>query len=177
MRWFIRIASGLVLLVIALVLAGFLVPAGYKVQRSIVIAAPVDHIYPLIATPKRWKEWSMWNRRDPAMAMTFFGPEEGAGAGWSWDSKSEGQGRMTLLTADPAHGMTYELFFPDYDMTSTGALRLDAQADGTTKVSWNNVGSVGWNPLMHYMAAAMDRMVGPDFEAGLANLKAIAEHR
>jgi hypothetical protein len=177
MRWFIRIASGLVLAVIVLVLAGFLVPAGYTVQRSIVIAAPVERIYPLIATPKRWREWSMWNRRDPAMSMTWFGPDAGAGAGWTWDSRSEGKGKMTLLTGDPAHGMTYELFFPDYDISSTGELRLDALADGSTQVTWNNIGHVGWNPLMHYMALAMDRMVGPDFEAGLANLKAIAEHR
>ena len=176
MRWFIRIAGGVVLAVVLFVLAGFLVPAGYRVERSVVIAAPPDHVYPLIATPRRWKEWSMWNRRDPAMAMTFFGPESGAGAGWSWDSKSEGKGRMTLLTADPSTGLTYELFFPDYGMTSTGALRLDAQ-DGGTKVTWSNVGRFGNNPLTHYMAVAMDRMVGPDFEAGLANLKAIAEHR
>ncbi len=177
MRWFIRIVSGLVLLLLVLVLGGFLVPGGYSVQRSIVIAAPPDRIYPLIATPRRWKEWAMWNRRDPAMAMNFFGTDVGTGAGWSWDSKSEGQGRMRLVTADPQHGLDYELFFPAYDMTSTGEMTLEQQPDGSTKVTWTNVGRVGWNPLMHYMAAMMDHMVGPDFEAGLANLKAIAERR
>ena len=177
MRWFIRIASGLVLLVLVVVLAGFAVPAGYKVQRSIVIAAPAQRIYPLIATPRRWKEWSMWNRRDPAMAMTFFGPDVGVGAGWSWNSKSEGQGRMRLVTADPTHGLDYELFFPAYNMTSTGQIILEPQDNGGTKVTWTNVGHMGWNPLTHYMAAMMNRMVGPDFEAGLANLKTIAEHR
>ncbi len=161
-------------MLLVLVLGGFLVPADYQVERSVVIAAPPDHVYPLIATPRRWKEWSMWNRRDPAMAMSYFGPEAGAGAGWSWNSSSEGKGRMTLQAADPARGLSYDLYFPDFEMTSTGEMRFDVQADGT-KVTWTNAGRFGNNPLMHYMAAMMNRMVGPDFEAGLANLKAIAE--
>jgi hypothetical protein len=176
MRWLIRIAGGLVLVALALVLAGFLVPAGYQVERSVVIAAPPERIYPLVAAPKRWQEWSIWNRRDPSMTMTFFGPASGAGAGWTWDSKSEGKGRLTFLTADPVKGFTYELFFPDFNSTSTGDIRFEPRGD-STRVIWTNTGNVGRNPLMHYMALFMDRMVGPDFDAGLANLKAIAERR
>lgn len=176
MRWLIRLLGGLAIVLVVLALVGFLLPANYKVERSVVIAAPPERIYPLIATPRRWKEWSMWNRRDPAMAMTYFGPKAGAGAGWSWDSQSEGKGRMTLVSADPARGMTYALFFPDDDMTTAGEMRLEPQANGT-RVTWTDAGRFGNNPLMHYMASAMDRMVGPDFEAGLANLKAIAERR
>lgn len=174
MRWLLRIAGGLVLVAILVVVAGFFVPSTYRVERSLVIAAPPERLYPLVATPRRWPEWSMWNRRDPAMAMTFFGPESGAGAGWSWVSRTEGKGRMTFLTADPARGFTYELYFPDYESTSSGEIRFEPQPGGT-RVTWTNVGSVGRNPLMHYMALAMDRMVGPDFDAGLANLKAMAE--
>ena len=174
MRWLIRIAGALVALVVLAALAGFLIPDTYRVERSAVINAPAERIYPLVAAPKRWQEWSMWNRRDPAMAMTFFGPDSGAGAGWQWDSKTEGRGRMTFLTADPVKGFTYELYFPDYDSTSAGDIRFEAQG-AATKVTWTNAGSVGRNPLMHYMAHFMDRMVGPDFEAGLANLKALAE--
>jgi uncharacterized protein YndB with AHSA1/START domain len=174
MRWLFRIAGGLALVAILVAVAGFFVPSTYRVERSLVIAAPAQRLYPLVATPRRWPEWSMWNRRDPAMAMTFFGPESGAGAGWSWVSRTEGAGRMTFLTADPTRGFTYELYFPDFDSTSTGDIRFEPEGAGT-RVTWTNVGSVGRNPLMHYMALAMDRMVGPDFEAGLANLKAIAE--
>ncbi|MCK9684354.1 SRPBCC family protein [Scleromatobacter humisilvae] len=176
MRWLVRVAAGLVAVVLLAVVAGFLLPDTYRVERSAVVNAPPERIYPLVAAPKRWPEWSMWNRRDPAMAMTFFGPESGAGAGWSWDSKTEGKGRMTFLTADPARGFTYQLYFPDYDSTSTGDIRFEPQGDAT-KITWTNAGSVGRNPLMHYMARFMDRMVGPDFEAGLANLKTLAERR
>jgi len=175
MRWLLRAVGGLVLLAVLVVVAGFFVPSTYRVERSLVIAAPAARLYPLVATPRRWVEWSMWNRRDPAMALSFSGPESGAGASWSWVSRTEGRGRMTFVTADPDKGLAYELYFPDYDSTSTGQIRFEPQPGGGTRVTWTNAGSVGRNPLMHYMALAMDRMVGPDFAAGLANLKAIAE--
>ena len=174
MRWLLRIAGGLVLVALLVVVAGFFVPSSFRVERSLVISAPPERLYALVGTPRRWPEWSIWNRRDPAMAMTFFGPEAGAGAGWSWQSRTEGRGRMTFLTADPEKGFTYELFFPDYDSTSTGEIRFERQTVGT-RVTWTNVGDVGRNPLLHYMALVMDRMVGPEFDAGLANLKVLAE--
>jgi hypothetical protein len=59
-------------------------------------------------------------------------------------------------------------------MRSKGAITLEP-AGGGTRVTWTNTGDTGGNPLKHYLAASMDRMVGPDFEQGLANLKALAE--
>ena len=174
MRWLIRILGGLAAVALLLVVVGYLLPGTYRVERSAVINASPERLYPLVGTPRRWQEWSVWNRRDPAMAMTFFGPESGPGAGWTWDSKTEGKGRMTFVTADTAKGFTYELFFPDVNSTSTGDIRFEP-AGGATKVTWTNAGSMGSNPLMHYMALFMDRLVGPDFEAGLANLKLLAE--
>jgi hypothetical protein len=176
MRALLRILGGLLAIALVAALAGFFVPDTYRVERSVVVAAPPDRIYPLVAAPRRWPDWSIWTRRDPAMKLQFFGPDSGAGAGWSWDSKTQGQGRMTFRSADPDKGFTYELYFPDFDSTSTGEIRFERQGE-STKVTWTNAGSVGRNPLMHYMALAMDRMVGPDFEAGLANLKALAERR
>ena len=81
---------------------------------------------------------------------------------------------MTFTAAEANRRLAYELFFPDFGTTSTGALEL--AADGaTTKVSWSMNGDMGSNPLFRWLALFGDRMVGPDFEAGLANLKALAE--
>ena len=60
------------------------------------------------------------------------------------------------------------------DMFSTGALTLSPQGDAT-RVSWTNEGNMDNNPMMRWFAPFMDRMMGPDFEGGLANLKALAE--
>ena len=174
MRWLRIVLGTVVLLGIIVIGIGFALPSDYRVERSVDVEAPPERIYPFVAAPRRWQQWSIWTRRDPAMTIVYFGPESGAGAGWRWDSKTEGRGEMTLVEADPAHGLRYTLYFPDFDSTSTGSIVLAPTSAGT-RVTWTNAGSTGRNPLKHYLAATMDRLVGPDFEAGLHNLKTLAE--
>lgn len=160
----------------ALLLGGLLISPQFSVARSATIAAPPEAVYGLIADPRRWKEWSVWNRRDPQMAMTYSGAASGAGAVWSWKSASEGDGRMSFTAAEPGRRVSYELFFPDFGTTSTGALTLVPE-NGGTRITWTLAGNLGGNPMMRWFALAMDGMVGKDFDAGLANLKALAERR
>jgi uncharacterized protein YndB with AHSA1/START domain len=159
---------------LALVIGGFFVPSAFSVQRSTVISASPNKIYDLVVEPKQWAKWSVWNQRDPGMKITYSGPPFGMGAKWSWQSKSEGTGSMEFTRVEPDRAVEYSLSFPEFGMKSTGALRLEPAGNGT-RVTWTNSGDVGGNPLKHYLTLMMDRMVGPDFEAGLANLKALAE--
>jgi uncharacterized protein YndB with AHSA1/START domain len=173
-----RIVKGLLAVLIALaaliVLGGWLLSPRFTVVRTASIAAPPDKVYEFIADPRRWKEWSVWNRRDPAMQITYSGPPVGAGAAWEWKSKSEGDGKMTFTAAEPGRRLAYELYFPDFGTTSAGDLALSADGNGT-KVTWTMNGNMGSNPLFRWMALFADGMVGKDFDAGLANLKARVE--
>ena len=75
----VKVLLILVALLIAVVVAGGLMIAPkFSVTRSISIAAAPDKIYPLIADPRAWKQWSAWNQRDPAMAIDYSGPASGA---------------------------------------------------------------------------------------------------
>lgn len=170
-QWTLAVIGAIALLATA---AGFFIPSTFLVQRSIEINAAPRKVYDLVVEPKRWKDWSVWTKRDPDMRITYSGPPFGMGARWSWVSKSEGTGSMEFTRVEPDRSIEYALTFADFNMRSTGALRLEP-AGNATRVTWSNTGDVGANPLKHYLAAAMDRMVGPDFEAGLANLKALAE--
>ena len=96
------------------------------------------------------------------------------GARWSWESASQGDGSMEFIAVDPDRRVDYALVMPAFNMRSIGSLSLVPDGGGT-RVTWSIEGDVGPNPLKHYLAAAMDRMVGPDFREGLANLKAVAE--
>jgi len=174
MKWVKRILLILVAIVTIVYAIGFLLPSGFKVQRSTEIAAPPERIYALIADPREWRNWTVWNRRDPAMAVSYSGAPSGVGAKWSWQSKTEGNGEMEFTSAMPNDRIVYALHFPDFGMRSTGQLRLEP-AGKVTRVTWSNEGDVGANPINRYFALMMDRMVGPDFEAGLANLKVLAE--
>ena len=170
-QWTLAVIGAIALLVVA---AGFFIPSKFDVQRSVEINAAPRKIYDLIVEPKKWTEWSVWTKRDPGMRITYSGPPFGMGATWSWVSTSEGSGSMEFTRVEPDRAVEYSLLFPEFNMRSNGALRLEP-AGNATRVTWTNHGDVGSNPLKHYLAMMMDRLVGPDFEAGLANLKALAE--
>ena len=165
---------GLVILVAVLVAVGLMMPSTYRVERTAQINAPLEKVYALIADPREWKRWSVWNQRDPNMKITYSGPPSGRGAAWAWESKSEGNGSMTFTKVEPNRAIEYALTMPDMGMTSRGALRLSNAGSGTA-VAWTNEGDVGKNPVFRLFVPFMDNMVGADFAAGLANLKALAE--
>ena len=171
LKWTLIVLIGLVALLYA---GGYALSPKFSVARSATIAAPADKVYALIADPREWKRWTVWNQRDPAMQITYSGPPSGVGAAWAWKSKSEGDGKMTFTAAEPNRRVVYDLYFPDFGMTSTGALELAAEGSAT-KVTWSISGDMGSNPLFRWFALFGERMTGPDFEAGLANMKALAE--
>lgn len=166
----------IVVLALAAVLAvgGYFISPTFSVTRSIVVNTPPDKVYALVADPRAWKEWSVWNRRDPAMKIEYSGPASGAGAAWAWQSKSEGDGKMTFTAAEPGRRVAFDLYFPDFGTTSKGELQFTPEGAGT-KVVWTMNGDFGSNPFLRWFALVADSMTGADFDAGLANLKTLAE--
>ena len=173
LQWALTVIGALALLAVAI---GFFLPSAFEVKRGIQVNAPPAKVYDLVADPRLWAKWSAWSRRDPNMDVVYSGPPFGQGAKWSWKSRSEGSGNMEFVRVEPNARIEYALMFADMGMKSTG-LWLFEPAGGGTRVTWTNVGDVGGNPLKHYLAVMMERMVGPDYEAGLANLKAVAESK
>lgn len=171
LKWLLIV---LVLLAAGLWLGGMAISPAFDVARSVRIAAPPEKIFALVAEPAAWQRWSVWNRRDPAMAITYSGPASGAGASWAWKSASEGDGRMTITSADAPQRVAFDLEMLDVHSTAHGLITL-APGDGGTQVTWRMTGDMGRNPIFHWLAPLADRMIGPDFEAGLANLKTLAE--
>lgn len=160
--------------VLAIVIGGTALPSRFSVSRSVAVAAPADRLYDLVVEPRQWKKWSAWQQRDPAMRITYNGPPFGMGAKWSWESSKEGEGSMEITHVVPNRLVDYALFLPQFGLHSSGSFAFEPAGNGT-RVTWTNAGDVGGNPLKHYLAVAMDHMAGPDFEQGLANLKALAE--
>jgi uncharacterized protein YndB with AHSA1/START domain len=171
LKWLAGIVIGLAVLLFG---GALLLPSGFTVVRSTEVAAPPEKVWALLQDPREWKRWAVWNRRDPGMAIRYSGPSAGAGAAWAWNSASEGEGRMSFTTAEPGRRLAYDLHFPEWDSTSTGDLSLEATAAGT-RVRWTLHGNMGNSLIGRWFGLLGDHFVGPDFEAGLANLKAEAE--
>ena len=171
LQWTLALIGALALIAVAV---GYFLPSRFEVRRSIEISAPPDRVYDLVADPRHWVKWSVWLQRDPKMDVSYSGPPFGQGAKWAWKSKSEGSGNMEFVRVEPNRRIDYALMFADFGMKSTGEFTFEPAGKGT-RATWTNRGDVGGNPLKHYLAAMMDRMVGPDYEKGLASLKQIAE--
>jgi uncharacterized protein YndB with AHSA1/START domain len=163
-----------VLVAIGLVGGGMMLSPAFTLTRSVHVNAPPEEVYAFVADPRDWKRWSVWSQRDPSMTITYSGPQSGTGAGWSWQSRIEGDGTMTVTSVEPGRRVAFELRIASLGARSKGEMRFTPEGDGT-RVSWTIDGNMGTNPLYHWLAYFADPMMGPDFEGGLANLKAVAE--
>ncbi len=172
-----------VALVVVVLVAGVLGfaatrPDDFSVQRSIVIAAPADAIYPRVADFHRWPEWSPWEKLDPAMQRTHSGAASGTGAAYSWQGNDKvGAGRMQITAATPPSSLAIQLdFLTPFEAHNTTLFSFAPEGDAT-RVTWVMRGPSPYLSKLIGVFVSMDRMVGGDFETGLANLKAASERR
>ncbi|MEX8517581.1 MAG: SRPBCC family protein [Leptothrix sp. (in: b-proteobacteria)] len=175
MRWLMNVVKALLVLLLLLAGIGLLLPRQRHVERRLIIQAPVTQIWPLLADPKHWVEWSPWYSRDPAVKLNYSSAVVGVGADWTWDSVTLGHGRMQFVQADEPRQLDYRLQLKDQDMNSsaTGSFKLEVLNIGV-RVIWSLDTDLGWNPAMRWFGLGMERMVGADFDDGLMRLSQAA---
>jgi uncharacterized protein YndB with AHSA1/START domain len=171
----------IIAVILAIAIAAVLVLAATKpdmlrVQRSTAINAPPERIFPLIADFHQWLSWSPYEQKDPAMKRSYDGAERGKGAVYAWDGdKNVGSGRMEILEAAEPHKIVIKLdFFTPFEGHNTAEFTMLPQGDGT-HVTWLMHGPARFVTRLIQVFISLDNMIGKDFEAGLANLKRIAE--
>jgi uncharacterized protein YndB with AHSA1/START domain len=171
-----KIALGIMAVVVIILGLAMTQPKSFAVTRSIVIKAPPEKIYPLIADFHQWNAWSPWEHLDPAMKRTFTGAASGAGAVYSWDGNDAvGAGRMEIVSAAPPGKVDIKLdFLRPFPSQNSTVFTVQPEGDGS-KVVWTMSGPSSFMIRLMGVFVSMDKMVGPDFEKGLANLKARAE--
>lgn len=151
-------------------------PDSFTVRREAAIQAPAEKIYPLISDFSRWGAWSPYEKKDPAMKRSFSGPGAGKGAVYAWEGNKEvGAGRMEIAEAAAPSRVSLKL---DFSRPFEAHNRVDFTLEpkgAATQVTWAMQGPMPFISKVICLFVDMDRMVGADFEAGLANLKAIAE--
>jgi hypothetical protein len=155
-------------------------PAGFRVARNAQIAAAPADVHALINDFRNWDGWSPWAKLDPKMKATYSGPPAGTGAGYHWisDQKNVGEGRMTILQSVPGEKVRINLeFIKPFASTSIAEFTIAPAAGGST-VEWAMMGEHNFVAKGFMMAmGGMDKVVGADFEKGLAQMKALAEKK
>lgn len=151
-------------------------PDSFRIERSIEIAAPPPLVFPLIEDLMQWPRWSPWEKRDPAMKRTFGNPNRGAGATYAWSGNSDvGEGRMKITSARVPTVVYLDLdFVKPFEAHNKVEFGL-APTPAGTRVTWTMHGPQPFVAKIMNVFVSMEKMVGPDFEAGLANLKQAVE--
>jgi hypothetical protein len=147
-------------------------PSTYKVERSIVVAAPAARPYASVVDFRKWEGWSPWAKLDPGMKVDYAGPESGVGAVYHWKGNDKvGEGRMTITGAVPDSSIQVKLeFLKPWEQKSLTVFTF-APDPGGTKVTWSMSGEHDLVGKLFAVFMDMDGMVGPDFEKGLKALK------
>jgi hypothetical protein len=155
-------------------------PNTFSIRRATMVNALPEKIFPLINDFHQWGSWSPYEHKDPAMKRSYSGAESGKGAVYAWDgNKHVGSGRMEILDVSAPTKIVIKLdFFTPFEGHNTAEFTMLPQGDATnlaTNVTWLMHGPVSFMAKIMHVLINIDRMVGKDFEIGLANLKRLTE--
>lgn len=170
-----------VLIVIAVVLTGFLIyvavqPAESTISREIVINATPESIFPYINSSQKMHDWMPWRDSDPEMKMEFSGPPEGVGSTSTWKSPGEmGEGSSVIVESNENRSVKSQLkYVKPMEMSQLAEVTL-TPVEGGTQVKWSVDGHNGFVFRMVGIIMNIEKMVGDQFDRGLAKLKSIVE--
>jgi uncharacterized protein YndB with AHSA1/START domain len=151
-------------------------PDTFRIARSALVKAPPEKIFAVVNDLRGWKAWSPYERKDPDMARTFEGPSAGKGAVYAWDgNRNVGQGRMEIIDVSVPSRVVIKLdFMRPFEAHNTATFTLAPVGDATS-VTWAMDGPAQFVGKVMGIFFDLDKMIGRDFEAGLANLKALVE--
>lgn len=165
----------LVLAIVALLAFATTRPDSFRVERGIRIQATPDKIFANLQDFKRWAAWSPWEKLDPAMQRTYSGAASGPGAKYAWAGSKAGAGSMEVLETTPHAKLHIKLdFTKPFEAHNQVEFTLQTEAGGT-QVTWAMYGPSNYLTKLIHIFFSMDKIVGKDFESGLADLKAVSE--
>lgn len=149
--------------------------ASYVVERSAVVRAPVERVHALVADFRQWPAWSPWEDVDPDLHRAYDGPETGPGSSYAWSgNRKAGSGRMAV-TSDTPERVDFDLHFEKPIKSDSAFAFVLRPTDAGTEVTWRMAGEQRGLMAVLGKVVSMDRLVGKDFEKGLARLRAVAE--
>jgi hypothetical protein len=146
-------------------------PSDFRYTRTGRINAPLDVVFANVNDLHKWEAWSPWAKMDPHAKSTFSGPESGRGASMAWaGNKKIGEGRMTITDNRPNEVIHLKLeFFKPFKATNTAEFTFKTEGS-QTQVTWAMFGKQNFMSKAFGLFVNCEKMVGGDFEKGLANL-------
>jgi hypothetical protein len=175
-----KILLGLVVFIVVLVVVFVCIvalqPSHYRIERSATINAPASVVFAQVNDFHKWEAWSPWAKIDPAMKQTYEGASSGTGAIYTWTGNNQvGEGRMTIVESHPTDLIKIKLeFIKPWSAIDAANFAFKPQGNQTA-VTWSLDGDNNFIGKAFGLFMNMDKMIGGDFEKGLAQMKSVAE--
>jgi hypothetical protein len=151
-------------------------PSKFRIERSLTMPASPHVVFGRVNDFHAWAHWSPWEKLDPNLKRAYSGPQSGKGAVYEWVGNDDvGEGRMTIVDSTPPSKVGIKLeFLKPWQATNNTTFSFVPEGGGT-KVTWAMEGENNFMMKAVTLFMDMDKMVGADFERGLANLKSDTE--
>ncbi len=172
----LTILGVIVAIAVVLVIVIVMQPNTFAVERTATMNAPAERVHALVNSFHEWPKWSPWEHRDPNLKRDFSGPDAGTGAHYHWVGNNQvGEGRMTIVESIPPNRIEIKLeFIKPFAATNKTVFAFTPEGGGT-RVTWTMNGESNFMSKAMGLFMSMDKMVGGDFEKGLADMKKAAE--
>lgn len=171
-----KILLGLAAIIAAILVVAAFQPGEFSVKRSLAIAAPAQALFEQVNDHRKFVVWNPWLKLDPNAKNTFSGPASGVGSVCSWEGNSDvGVGSATITESKPGELVRQRM---DWKKPMEGTSTVDftfKPEGGKTLVTWHIYGVNNYMGKVMCLFMNMDKMIGGQFEIGLASLKALAE--
>ena len=171
-----NILIALAAIVIVFVVVVALQPSDFRVTRSAMLSAPAPAVFAQVNDFHKWEAWSPWAKLDPAAKNSFEGPSAGISAIFRWAGNNEvGEGSMTITESSPSELIRIKLeFLKPFAGTNTTEFTFKPEGD-QTRVTWSMFGTNNFIAKAFCLFNSMDKMVGGQFDKGLAQMKSVVE--
>jgi ribosome-associated toxin RatA of RatAB toxin-antitoxin module len=158
-------------------LVAFLLPSSKKFYRSIEIESPVEQVFKLVSDFNYYKEWSPWSETEPEANTEISGEPGTVGHKWEWKGKKIGEGYLQIKEIDQNTSLKSDLIFQKpREMISEDIWKFEKLGEDRTFVTWGHYSLLGY-PVERFVGLRLEKMLAPNFEKGLLNLKALSESR
>jgi ribosome-associated toxin RatA of RatAB toxin-antitoxin module len=168
-----KIGIGIAVVIVLVLIIGFISPSTAHVERSIIIQASPEKIFPIISDLESFQKISPWYEMEPDVKMTYGEKKSGVGAVYSWSGKKTGEGSMTISVSEENKKVVTDLDFKGQGKAKA-YWTLTPTEDGT-KTVWGFDSEPTINPISRIFNNFMNSMIGKDFERGLSKLKSESE--
>ncbi len=174
---FTYIVLAIVAVILLLLAVVAMQPSDFRVERKAIIPAAPAEVFAQVHDLHKWQAWSPWERVDPTMKRSYSGSAAGTGASYAWlGNRNVGEGRMTITECRPNELIRIRLeFLKPFKATNTAEFTFLPQGENQTAVTWSMLGPKNLFAKAIHLCISMDKMIGGEFDKGLANLKSVVE--